>query len=280
MTTSPPDPERPDDQPWIDGLEQWLRARQAQGLPPDPLHHADGAASTFHHDRTLDNDTFGDDPFGDDTVGIPAVHAADDPDRGDLDRGDSVDPGDIDELEAEEVDIDAEGQDPDVEETHDAVGGGGPPSRSGSSRRSAGGGPPGGSAGWPADGVEPQLHRFVDGWLVPTLELWDRIPACWASHSGMVEELRVAHELFEAILHTTASTALVGVQTRADWHTYMGHVLDRLARGPGGECARRGEHRTGRTWDRHESAQKRRAARQATPTTSPQPPPPVRPFES
>ena len=147
------------------------------------------------------------------------------------------------------MEVDAEGQDPDqpdgAPEPAAAGAGGPPPPEAGGTGNGAN------DRGWSADGIEPQLRRFVT-WLVPTLELWEKIPACWAAHPGVVEELRVAHQLYQAALAVTDPAAAGRV--RADWQDYLGRVLDRLAASPGGGCAQRGEHRTGRTWDRQDSA--------------------------
>jgi len=111
-------------------------------------------------------------------------------------------------------------------------------------------------------GEGSRLAEWV-AWYVETYEAWEQIPACWAKHSAMVNELQAAMELRLAIDAETAGDMVASVRGRADWHDYRGHMMGRLAASPGATCAQRGEHREPRSWDREDSAERRRQARQA-----------------
>ena len=100
-------------------------------------------------------------------------------------------------------------------------------------------------------------------WYVETYEAWEQVPACWAEHPAMVNELQAAMELRLAIDAETAGDMLASARGRADWHDYRGRLMERLAASPGATCAQRGEHREPRSWDREGSAERRRQARLA-----------------
>ena len=100
-------------------------------------------------------------------------------------------------------------------------------------------------------------------WYVETYEAWEQVPACWAGHPAMVNELQAAVELRLAIDAETAGDMLASIRGRADWHDYRGRLMERLAGSPGAACAQRGEHREPRSWDREGSAERRRQSRQA-----------------
>lgn len=88
-------------------------------------------------------------------------------------------------------------------------------------------------------------HPLADWveWLVDQYELWDRIPPCWSEHSAVGAELRVMHELHEAVtIAPDLASAMAG------WHDQLGRVLDRISQSPAARCARHGEHRQSRTW--------------------------------
>jgi hypothetical protein len=113
-----------------------------------------------------------------------------------------------------------------------------------------------------SDAAPKGLAEWV-AWYVETYEAWEQIPACWATHSAMVNELQAAMELRLAIDAETSGDMIASARGRADWHDYRGRMMERLAATPGAVCARRGEHREPKSWDREDSAERRRAARQA-----------------
>lgn len=90
-------------------------------------------------------------------------------------------------------------------------------------------------------------HPLADWveWLVDQYELWERIPPCWSRHPAVVAELQVMQDLRE-----TLTVAPELGQAMAGWHDQLGRVLDRLSQSPASGCARHGEHRPTRTWDR------------------------------
>ena len=100
-------------------------------------------------------------------------------------------------------------------------------------------------------------HPLADWveWLVDQYELWDRIPPCWSCHPAVVAELGVMHDLHEAV---TVAPDLA--QAMAGWHDQLGRVLDRISQSPSANCARHGEHRPSRTWERTRPARERRTA--------------------
>lgn len=105
------------------------------------------------------------------------------------------------------------------------------------------------------------LSEWVS-WYVETYEAWEQVPAGWAEHTAMVNELQAAMELRLAIDAETAGEMLASARGRADWHDYRGRLIERLAAGPGATCAQQGGHRDPRSWDREGSAERRRRARQ------------------
>lgn len=95
-----------------------------------------------------------------------------------------------------------------------------------------------------SDSDRNPLAEWVE-WLVDQYELWDRIPSCWSRHPAIVAELQVMHELHEAVMVAPdAASAMAG------WHDQFGRVLDRISQSPAARCARHGEHRPLRMWNR------------------------------
>jgi hypothetical protein len=115
----------------------------------------------------------------------------------------------------------------------------------------------------PGDDAAPKSLAEWVAWYVATYEAWEQIPACWAEHPAMVNELQAARELWLVIDAETAGDMIGSARGRAEWHDYRGRMMQRLAESPGAVCAKRGEHREPKSWDREESAERRRAARQA-----------------
>jgi hypothetical protein len=113
---------------------------------------------------------------------------------------------------------------------------------------------------WRIELSERELGAWVAR-LVGDFELWQTIPACWDQHPGMINELRVCLLLERFINHEDADDPMILMPRRAEWHDYLARVVERLSQSPGGECARRGEHRPARGWDRHATALARQAAR-------------------
>jgi hypothetical protein len=109
--------------------------------------------------------------------------------------------------------------------------------------------------------VDDQLAVWVAK-LVADFELYDRIPACWAAHPAMIAELTVCWLLQCFIESDGVDDPIAAAPRRAEWHEFLGRTLDRLSFTPGAQCARRGEHRPARSWDRHASALARQRSRQ------------------
>lgn len=104
------------------------------------------------------------------------------------------------------------------------------------------------------------LDTWVRTWFVPAYEAWKQIPACWAEHAAMVNELEVAMELRAALDTAAAGDVLAGAKGRAEWADFRGRMMDRLAATPGAMCAK-AEHREPITWDRVASVERRREVR-------------------
>ncbi|MFC0080954.1 hypothetical protein ACFFRE_02120 [Aciditerrimonas ferrireducens] len=112
---------------------------------------------------------------------------------------------------------------------------------------------------WPTE--QPALPSGLEPWVawyVQAYEAWDTIPACWARHPAMIQELHAAMQLRLAIDTETAGDLLATARGIAEWHDYRSRFMDRLARTPGATCAQRRSHREPTTWDRHHDAQRRR----------------------
>jgi|GEM_PF-5721661 len=72
------------------------------------------------------------------------------------------------------------------------------------------------------------VARYVD-----TYEVWEQVPAGWAQHSAMLNELPAAMEVRLAIGAETAGDMLASVRGRAGWYDYRGRLIGRLAASPG-----------------------------------------------
>jgi hypothetical protein len=118
---------------------------------------------------------------------------------------------------------------------------------------------------WRIELSERELAAWVAR-LLGDFELWQTIPACWNQHPAMINELRVCLLLERFIDHEDPDDPMTLMPRRAEWHDYLARVIERLSQSPGAECARRGEHRPARGWDRHAAALARQAARQANTT--------------
>ena len=108
------------------------------------------------------------------------------------------------------------------------------------------------------ESVGLERHPLADWveWLVDQYELWERVPPCWWRHPAVVGELQVVHDVHEAL---TVAADLA--QAMAGWHDQLGRVLDRLSHSPATACARHGEHRPSRTWDRARTSLERQKLR-------------------
>ncbi len=109
----------------------------------------------------------------------------------------------------------------------------------------------------PSTELPKWVVAFVNGY-----EAWDRIPACWAQHGAVAEEMEACWKFGLILAMEAGGDIKAQAHGQADFWDYVGRMMDRLALTPGAMCASEGKHCEPATWDKEDSAARRRAARQ------------------